>query len=92
MSTNNSRAQVASGVADVVPARTGPIVLRDVAQMEWQDVEEKALVEFILLFGEGDTWPATKDVKYWESAAKFVHERSGLRMRTGEHYDMLLVV
>lgn len=52
-------------------------------QPGWQEVEEKALVEFILLYGNGDSWPATKDVKYWDSAAKFIQERSGLQLRTG---------
>lgn len=52
-------------------------------QPGWQEVEEKALVEFILLYGNGDSWPATKDWKYWDSAAKFIQERSGLQLRSG---------
>ena len=57
-------------------------------QPGWQEIEEKALVEFILLYGNGDSWPATKDLKYWDSAAKFIHERSGLQMRSGTYVEL----
>ena len=63
-------------VSDVRPRIRDPL-------QEWHEKEEKALVEFILLYGKGDQWPATKDDKYWQSAAKFIHERTGMRLRTG---------
>lgn len=93
-STTNTYVEVRpadSRLAAAVSSTTATEVLRgEITQQLWSDAEEKALVEFILLYGEGSSWPATKDDKYWESAAKFVHERGGIQRRTGE--DVFLYV
>lgn len=46
-------------------------------------MEERALIEFILLSTDGKAWPASKSDKMWESAATFVSNRCGLPLRTG---------
>ena len=57
---------------------------------DWSTEEVKALVEFILLnsrsIGDCDTWPATKNIEYWDAAAEFVfHRVDNSLKRTGMH-------
>ena len=53
---------------------------------QWSDLKLKYLVDFILLHGTGDIWPAHKDIaRFWTEAGCFVqrltattHLRSGI--------------
>ena len=50
----------------------------------WSDVEQSALVEFILLHKPGTSWPTDKNMSFWDAAATFVHTRSkSNNLRTG---------
>ena len=50
----------------------------------WSDVEQSALVEFILLHKPGTSWPTDKNMSFWDAAATFVHIRSNSsKLRTG---------
>ena len=57
----------------------------------WSDVELRCLVEFILLHGTGEIWPAHKDIeRFWTEAGRFVqtltgtmHLHSGITRRQG---------
>ena len=42
----------------------------------WSDIEQSALVEFILLHKPGRSWPAEQDCKFWDAAAEYVAMRS----------------
>ena len=44
----------------------------------WSDSEQSALVEFILLHKPGLSWPADKDLQFWNAAAEHVAMRSKL--------------
>ena len=51
---------------------------------DWSTEEVKALVEFILLNSTGNTWPAIKNMRYWDAAAEFVFHRADSSLkRTG---------
>ena len=43
----------------------------------WTSLEDSALVQFIMLTRLHAVWPAEKGFRYWDSAAKHVHSRSG---------------
>jgi len=40
--------------------------------LRWSDREEYALVLFLLLFTDGQTWVAHKDKKFWTDAGEFI--------------------
>lgn len=40
---------------------------------EWSEQELANLVQFVLLYGEGRTWPAHKNMRFWDAAASFLH-------------------
>ena len=50
----------------------------------WTMAEERALVQFVLLHGDGSSWISSKKVKFWESAAAFVHNMCGMKKRTSK--------
>ena len=51
---------------------------------DWSTEEVKGLVEFILLNSTGNTWPAIKNMRYWDAAAEFVFHRADSSLkRTG---------
>jgi len=51
---------------------------------KWSDEELKALVEFVLFYSTGDTWPGHKQTEFWSNAGTFVSSRSGATTtRTG---------
>ena len=49
-----------------------------VVQDGWSIKEESALVEFILLHGDGCQWVYTKKPKFWQSASNFCWNVVGL--------------
>jgi len=42
--------------------------------VRWSDREEYALVLFLLLFTDGQTWAAHKDKKFWTDAGEFIQK------------------
>ena len=51
---------------------------------QWSELEDCALVEFILLTRPGPSWPFEKGLEFWDGAAKYIHRRSGSHLqRTG---------
>ena len=50
----------------------------------WTMAEERALVQFVLLHGDGVSWSSSKKVKYWESASEFVFNMCGTKRRTSK--------
>jgi len=53
----------------------------------WSDSEVKALVEFVLFYTNGETWPSHKHSAFWKSASEFVKNRGGMTnvYRSGKH-------
>lgn len=44
----------------------------------WDEMETKALLQFVLFHGTADAWPKfTRSSQYWVQAAEFVKERTG---------------
>ncbi len=55
----------------------------------WSEIEDSALVEFILLHRPGQGWPSDRSPSFWDSAADFVRMRSGSGvLRTGKRTCM----
>ena len=54
-----------------------------IALIEWSLLEKRALVEFVLLHGDGVNWIFTKKPSVWISAAKFIENLCGTK-RTSE--------
>ena len=54
----------------------------------WTVAEERALVQFVQLHGDG-TWNSSKKVNYWESAAEFVFNMCGTKRRTSKSIQAL---
>ena len=52
--------------------------------LPWTDVEECALIEFVLLTRTGERWTTEKSSTYWKSGAEYVCMRSGCQKRSGE--------
>ena len=51
----------------------------------WEEVETKALVEFILFYESDNKWPSHKRQEYWKGAGNFVRIRSkSQQLRTGK--------
>ena len=50
----------------------------------WTVAEEGALVQFVLLHGDGISWNSSKKVNYWESASEFVFNVCGTKRRTSK--------
>ena len=50
----------------------------------WTIAEERALVQFVLLHGDGISWNSSKKVNYWESASEFLVNMCGTKRRTSE--------
>lgn len=50
----------------------------------WSEAEEMALTEFLLLYGDGSRWISTKQIRFWESASKFLLQRCGSK-RTSKY-------
>ena len=55
------------------------------AMPEWSNEELQNVVQYILLYSDGTSWPAHKDMRFWDGAAKFIytkgyttHQRSGI--------------
>ena len=53
-----------------------------VSARNWIESEDKGLVEFILLTTPGNSWPQSKQIDFWNSAALFVHQRCSAPKRT----------
>ena len=49
----------------------------------WTDLEEKALLEFVMLTSP-ESWPQSMKPVYWQSASEFVHARCGTTQKTSE--------
>ena len=64
--------------------RCEPGTSRD-SKEKWTDDELKALTEFILFHTSGESWPAHKQEAFWESAAKFLHQRVDTVPRSGKY-------
>lgn len=59
----------------------------------WSEAEEMALTEFLLLYGDGSRWMSTKQVRFWESASKFLLQRCGSKRTsklTDRYFNMYL--
>ena len=51
----------------------------------WSALEERSLVEFVMMKGFVTDWPHTKKIDFWEGAAKFI-EQHGFAKRTSKCY------
>ena len=49
---------------------------------KWTATEDKALVDYILLTGPGNSWPNTINEHYWSSVSLFVHQKCCVPKRT----------
>ncbi len=47
----------------------------DCRGLGWSNAELRALVEFILLHGKGESWPTHHRMLVWEAAAAFIKAR-----------------
>lgn len=52
----------------------------DKVKEKWCSDELKALIEFVLFNSSGEQWPSHKQAAFWNSAGRFVKERSGSSM------------
>ena len=58
-------------------------------QEKWSDDELRALVEFVLFYSDGITWPSHKREEFWNSASEFVLTRAASGVcRSGKHYTI----
>ena len=69
--------------ADVDPDDDVPE--HDCRGLGWSNAELRALVEFIMLHGTGESWPTHHRMRVWEAAASFIKTRAATTTaRSGE--------
>ena len=61
---------------DVAPLDNPDVPEHDCRGLGWSNAELRALVEFILLHGTGESWPTHHRMCVWEAAAAFIKSRA----------------
>ncbi len=48
----------------------------------WADIEMKALVQYVALFSDADSWPVSRNKEFWSKCASYISEQSNCQVRS----------